>query len=107
MPFLQHQSLMNYLPVHILQCNCHCLLRLLYLLIQHFKRKSFTILKHTLPISLARISNQIVFVCAFLTNFKPVLVPSRINQSTNEVDKYFEDIDSDESKEEYSDSDND
>ena len=69
--------------------------------------KSFTILKHTLPISLARISNQIVFVCAFLTNFKPVLVPSRINQSTNEVDKYFEDIDSDESKEEYSDSDND
>ena len=30
--------------------------------------KSFTILKHTLPISLARISNQIVFVCAFLTN---------------------------------------
>lgn len=31
--------------------------------------KSFTILKHTLPISLARISNQIAFVCAFLTNF--------------------------------------
>ena len=66
--------------------------------------KSFTILKHTLPISLARISTHIIFVCAFLTNLKPVLVPSQTNHSTNEVDKYFEDIDSDKSKE---DSDND
>ena len=67
--------------------------------------KSFTILKHTLPISLSRISNQIVYVCAFLTNFKPVLVPSESNGSMNEVEKYFENIDSEESNEEYSESD--
>ena len=34
--------------------------------------KTFNILKHTLPISLSRLSNQIVFVCAYLSNFKPV-----------------------------------
>ena len=64
--------------------------------------KSFTNLKHTLYLYLhaARISNQIIFVSAFLTNYKPALVPSQINQSTNEVDKHFDDIDSDESKEE-------
>ena len=67
--------------------------------------KSFTILKYTLPISLSRISNQIVYVCAFLTNFKPVLVPSESNGSMNEVEKYFENIDSEESNEEYSESD--
>ena len=39
--------------------------------------KTFSILKHTMPISLARLSNQIVCVCAFLSNFKPVLGPWR------------------------------
>ncbi len=44
--------------------------------------KTFTILKHTLPISLARISNQIVCVCAYLSNFKPVIVPGEGSSSS-------------------------
>ena len=57
--------------------------------------KSFLILKETLPITLARLSNQIVFVCAYLSNFKPVLVPSSTTTFTDtdeDVDKYFEDL---------------
>ena len=34
--------------------------------------KSFNILKNTLPISMARLANQIVSVCAYLSNFKTV-----------------------------------
>ena len=71
--------------------------------------KTFNILKHTLPISLARLSNQIVFVCAYLSNFKPVLVPPESTMQTEnemDIDKYFEDMsDSDVSGEEYIDSD--
>ena len=37
--------------------------------------KSFQVLKHTIPITLAGLSDQIVTVCAFLSNFKPILVP--------------------------------
>ena len=68
--------------------------------------KTFEILKQTLPISLARLSNQIVFVCAYLSNFKPVLVPSDTLMQTDVVDddKYFEDM-SDSSGEEYIESD--
>ena len=54
--------------------------------------KIFNILKHTLPISLARLSNQIVTVCAYLSNFKPVLVPSESTMLTEnelDVDDYF------------------
>jgi len=57
--------------------------------------KTYSILKQTLPISLARLSNQIVFVCAYLSNFKPVLVPPESSTSTEseiDVDKYFEDM---------------
>lgn len=69
--------------------------------------KTFSILKQTLPISLARISNQIVCVCAYLSNFKPVLVPgetlSIAEEGCDEVDDYFEELsDTDESDEEYS-----
>ena len=35
----------------------------------------FQILKNTMPITLAGIANQVVCICAYLTNFKPVLVP--------------------------------
>ena len=38
--------------------------------------KCFGILKGTIPISLARLTNHIVYVCAFLTNFGPALVSS-------------------------------
>ena len=37
--------------------------------------KSFEVLKHTIPITLAGLSDQIVTLCAFLSNFKPILVP--------------------------------
>ena len=37
--------------------------------------KSFQILKGMIPISMARLANQIIFVCAFLTNFLSALVP--------------------------------
>ena len=33
------------------------------------------ICKGTIPISMARLANQIVCVCAFLSNFQPALVP--------------------------------
>ena len=42
---------------------------------------------------------------ALLTNFKPVPVPSASNGSMNKMDKYFENIDSEESNEEYGESD--
>ena len=37
--------------------------------------KNFSILKGTLPLCMARLANQIVCVCAWLTNFQPALVP--------------------------------
>ena len=55
--------------------------------------KTYSILKHTLPISLARLSNQIVCVCAYLSNFKPVLVPPESLSLTDielDVEEYFE-----------------
>ena len=60
--------------------------------------KTFAILKQTLPISLARMSNQIVCVCAYLTNFKTILVlPEKLHSegddetNDDETDDYFED----------------
>ncbi len=65
--------------------------------------KTFTILKHTMPILLARISNQIVCVCAYLSNFKPVLVPGASQSEGDvELDDYFEELsDTDSSGDEY------
>ena len=68
------------------------------------RMKSFSILKHTIPITLAGLSNQIVCVCAYLSNFKPVLVPpheSTMDQdddSNSDVDEYFAEL-SDEEQE--------
>ena len=62
------------------------------------RKKSFSILKYTIPITLAGLSNQVVCVCAYLSNFKPVLIPpheSLMNQdedSCNDVDDYFAEI---------------
>lgn len=47
-----------------------------------------------------RLTNQIVYVCAVLTNFQPALVPS--TEEDNEVESYFKHF-SDQSS--YSDSD--
>ena len=37
--------------------------------------KNYTILKGTLPITLSRMANQIVCVCAWLVNFQTALIP--------------------------------
>ena len=54
--------------------------------------KCFGILKGTIPISLARLTNHIVYVCAFLTNFGPALVSSPEMSSEDDVDAYFSEI---------------
>ena len=59
--------------------------------------KSFQILKHTIPVTLAGLSNQIVTVCAFLSNFKPVLVPPAEHcadefDSSSDVEDYFAEL---------------
>ena len=56
------------------------------------RMKTFTILKETIPISMARITNQIVCVCAFLTNFMPALVPLPQDSSDSDVEEYFEQL---------------
>ena len=52
----------------------------------------FTILKETIPISMARITNQIVCVRAFLTNFMPALVPLPQDSSDSDVEEYFKQL---------------
>ena len=37
--------------------------------------KNFAILKGKFPLSMIRLLNQVVCVCAWLTNFQPILVP--------------------------------
>ena len=49
--------------------------------------KGFAILKGTLPLSMSRISNQIVSVCMWLVNFQPVLIPPPSEDL--ESDTYF------------------
>ena len=66
--------------------------------------KTFSILKQTIPISMARLTNQIVFVCAFLSNFQPALVPLLAEQGDSTVEDYFEQLsDEEESSSEESD----
>ena len=56
--------------------------------------KQFSILKETLPLSMARLSNQIVFVCSMLTNFLPALVPIP-EESSEAIVEYFSQLSSD------------
>ena len=59
--------------------------------------KNYNILKGVLPISMIRIANQIVSVCAWLTNFQPALIPSPSDPSVEgEVEDYFKMIESEE-----------
>ena len=57
--------------------------------------KTYTILKGTIPISLACLTNQIVYVCAFLTNFQPVLLDFASMNTEADVDDYFDCLSSD------------
>ena len=54
--------------------------------------KTFEILKGVIPLSMARITNQIVCVCAALANFQPALVPLPTEFSESDVEKYFEQL---------------
>ena len=57
--------------------------------------KYYSILKGVLPISMIRIANQIVSVCAWLTNFQPALIPPPSDSSVEEeVEEYFQTLDS-------------
>ena len=54
--------------------------------------KTFNILKDTLPNSLSWIANQVVCLCAWLTNFQPALVPSsqgHDNEVEEEINEYL------------------
>ena len=59
------------------------------------RMKSFNILKGTIPISMARITNQIVCVCALLTNFQPALIPLQSEPEESQVESYFQQLESD------------
>ena len=41
---------------------------------------------------MARIANQIVSVCAWLTNFQPALIPIPSDDESNSVEEYFESL---------------
>ena len=60
--------------------------------------KQFSILKGTFPLSMVRLLNQVVCVCAWLTNFHPVLISPPVEPSDSDVEEYLhslEDSDSD------------
>ena len=58
--------------------------------------KQFAILQGTFPLSMVRMLNQIVCVCAWLTNFHPILVPPPLsNSEAEEVETYFQSLDLD------------
>ena len=56
------------------------------------RMKVYSILKGTIPLSMARLTNQVVFVCAFLTNFQPVLIPLPTNADDSNIESYFEQL---------------
>ena len=62
--------------------------------------KTFRILKGTFPITMARLVNQILCVCGWLTNFSPALVPvakeDNAEESDTEVQEYFNDSETEE-----------
>lgn len=55
------------------------------------RMKLYSILKSTIPISLTRLTNQIIYICAFLTNFQPVLIPIK-DGTGDDVESYFEQL---------------
>ena len=52
--------------------------------------KNYAILKGTLPITLSRIANQIVCVCAWLVNFQAVLIPPEPVEDVDETEEYLD-----------------
>ena len=54
--------------------------------------KVYSILKATIPLSMARLTNQIIFVCAFLTNFQPALIPLPTDPDDKDIESYFDQL---------------
>ena len=52
--------------------------------------KNYSILKGALPITLSRIANQIVHVCAWLVNFQTVLIPPKFVKEVDDVEEYLD-----------------
>ena len=90
LPFIERRK---QLPASEVQCG-----RSIASLRIHVERaigriKNYAILKGTLPITMIRIANQIVCVCAWLTNFQPALIPiASYSNVEDEVDQYFHSI---------------
>ena len=63
------------------------------------RTQTFRILRDYFLISMARLANQIVCICVWLTNFYPALVPAPDEDMLDEteVDDYFKTFDSDSS----------
>ena len=57
--------------------------------------KKFAILQGNFPLSMSRLANQIVCVCAWLTNFHPALLPPPVAHSETDVENYFQSLPSD------------
>ena len=61
--------------------------------------KNFNILKGVFPNNMARIANQVISVCAWLTNFLLPFVPSPMEKQTDSDistdDEHISDIDDD------------
>lgn len=51
--------------------------------------KNFSILQGTMPLTMSRIADKIVTVCALLTNFQPVLIPPINVDDISDVEDYF------------------
>lgn len=47
------------------------------------------LIQYTIPLSIARLVNRIVSVCAFLSNFQSVLVPLPPSSEDSDVIQYF------------------
>ena len=55
--------------------------------------KQFRILKGTFPLSMVRLLNQVVCVCAWLTNFHPALLPPPVEPSESDIEHYLHSLD--------------
>ena len=53
------------------------------------------LLKGKFPLSMIRLLSQVVCVCAWLTNFQPVLVPPPVEASDEEISEYFQKLEED------------
>ena len=64
--------------------------------------KNYRIIGTTFPVSMIRLADMVVSVCAWLTNFEPVLVPPPVDDhEEDKVDQYFKSVLDSESESKY------